>query len=120
MKRFLRLFESYCDMEAKLVAGGGDIRGLQGEVHALRAEVEQLRMERDKATGSERRAYQTLVNVEMKTKYGFVPFQDAPAPPDRPEADMRPISTHTPIRSLVDDGNDAFRREIRQMYGGKD
>lgn len=127
MMWFLRLFPKFrwlerCNNRFKEeeVSLGGDIRGLQGELHALRGEVEQLRQERDKAVDSERSAYRMLVNVEMKTKHGFVPFQDAPAPPDRPAGNMTPVNAHTPIRDLIGEGEDEFRAEMAEMFKGKD
>ena len=126
MKRFLRLFHQFRWLERcndrfkeQEVELGGNIRGLQGELHALRNEVEQLRQERDKAVDSERTAYRMLVNVEMKSKHGFVPFQDAPAPPDRPAGNMTPMNSHTPIRELIGDGEDEFRSEMLEMFKEK-
>ena len=123
MKRVLRWFPQYRWLEYAIesfkkneIALGEDIRGLQGELHALRGELDTLRQERDKAVDSERSAFRMLVNVEMKTKHGFVPFQDAPAPPDRPAADMTPLNTHTPIRDRIHAGEQEFRAEMAEMF----
>jgi len=119
VKWFLRLFHQFRWLERREVSLGGDLRGLQGELHALRGEVEQLRQERDKAVDSERSAYRMLVNVEMKTKHDFVPFQDAPAPPDRPAGNMTPVNSHIPIRELIGEGEDEFRSEMLEMFKEK-
>ena len=123
MKKILRLFPQYRWLEYAIksfkkneIELGADIRGLQGELHALRGELDTLRQERDKAVDSERSAYRMLVNVEMKTKHGFVPFQDAPAPPDRPASDMTPINSYTPVRDQIRAGEQEFRAEMIEMF----
>jgi hypothetical protein len=123
VKRVLRWFPQYRWLEHCIesfkkneIELGGDIRGLQGELHALRGELDALRKERDKAVDSERSAYRMLVNVEMKTKHGFAPFQDAPAPPDRPAADMTPINSYTSVRDQIRAGEQEFRAEMAEMF----
>ncbi len=61
-------------------------------------------------------AYYRALSSDVKTKHGFVPFQDAPAPPDRPASDMTPINSYTPVRDQIRAGEQEFRAEMIEMF----
>lgn len=91
---------------------------LQGQVVSQRGEIDRMAEMLAEALKNERRVYQMQVNVNMQTRYGMIPFPDAPAIPNDIYASKMPTQIepdYVNARTLVAQAQEKFHERGREL-----
>ena len=122
---FTRIFRSSLlrDLRAELALEKEARIRLEAECSILRTEMNRAQDRLDESLRNERIVYQTGVNVSYQSKYGIIPFPDAPRIPDSLDQAKMPMQIppdYVDVRSVQAERYSEFTERYRQMrQGGK-